>query len=250
MEDSEYLDVSEVEETEVLFMGLETQTSNSDSDVVGEVDPRDEVVSALEELDKSRKKNKQSNLIISQLEAQLLESQKVEKDVNLQLKQRIQEFEKLAKEITQFKRKLDEGSIKSKFENSSRILDDILSSQKPSNDKFGLGFVKEKKPENFPITNKKGGKKSYAEILKTPSKKEVNKKVGLIYHDENRNNMAPKIPNRYLHIFLGYCYSCNNFGHKALNCRTKRKESEYKKRPSSIKTKGNKIFFHYSNNMT
>ena len=80
------------------------------------------------------------------MEAQLLEAQKVEKDLNLQLKQRIQESEKLADEITQFKRKIDEGSIRSKFENNSRILDDILSSQKPSNDKSGLGFVKEKKP--------------------------------------------------------------------------------------------------------
>ena len=80
MEDSEDSDECE---TEVLFMGLDTQKSNSDSDVEGEVDLRAELVSALEELDKIKNKNKQSNLIISQLEAQLLESQKVEKDLNL-----------------------------------------------------------------------------------------------------------------------------------------------------------------------
>ena len=96
------------------------------------------------------------------MEDQLLDAKTVEKDLNLQLKRRIQEFEKLAEQIMQFKRELDEGSIKSKFENNSRILDDILRGQKPSNDKSGLGFVKEKKPKNFPITNKKGGKKSYA----------------------------------------------------------------------------------------
>ena len=33
MEDSEYFDGSEVEETEVLFMGLDTHASNSDSNV-------------------------------------------------------------------------------------------------------------------------------------------------------------------------------------------------------------------------
>ena len=71
----------------------------------------------------------------------------------------------------QFKRNIDKGSIKSKFENSSRILDDILSSQIPSGDRSGLGFVKEKKPEIFPITNQEGSKKSYVEILKTPAKK-------------------------------------------------------------------------------
>ena len=57
MEDSEYLDGSEVEETEVLFMGLDTQASNSDSDIEGEVYLRDKLISSLEELEKCRKKN-------------------------------------------------------------------------------------------------------------------------------------------------------------------------------------------------
>ena len=86
--------------------------------------------------------SKQSNVIISQLEAQLLDSKKVEEDLNILLKRRIQDSEKLAEEIIQFKRNLDEESIKSKFENSSRILDDILSNQIPSSDRSYLGFVK------------------------------------------------------------------------------------------------------------
>ena len=96
----------------------------------------------------------------------------------------------------QFKRNLDEGSIKSKFENSSRILDDIMSSQRPSSDRSGLGFVKEKKPNGFPVTNQERSKKSYDEVLKTPAKKEGSKKE--ISQDKNRNNRAPKRPNRYL----------------------------------------------------
>ena len=86
MEDNEDLDGSEVEETKVLFMGLDTQASNSDSDIEEEVDLRAELVSTLKELEKCRKKNKQSNLIISQLEAHLLEAKKVVEDLNLQLK--------------------------------------------------------------------------------------------------------------------------------------------------------------------
>ena len=65
MEDNEYSDGSEFEETEFLFMGIDTQASNSESDVEGEVDLRGELVSALEEIEKCRKKNRQSNLIIS-----------------------------------------------------------------------------------------------------------------------------------------------------------------------------------------
>ena len=72
-------------------MGLYTQASNSGSDIEGEVDLRVELVSTLEEFEKCRKRNRQSNLIISQLEAQLLDAKKVEKDLNLQLKRRIQE---------------------------------------------------------------------------------------------------------------------------------------------------------------
>ena len=55
VEDSEDLDESEAEETKVLFMGLDTQASNSDLDMEGEVDLRDELASTLEELEKCRK---------------------------------------------------------------------------------------------------------------------------------------------------------------------------------------------------
>ena len=98
-----------------------------------------------------------------------------------------------------------------------------------------MGFVKKKKTENFLVTNQKGRKKIYTEILKTPAKREVNKKAGLISQDKNKNNIAPKRPNRYLQIFLGHCFACNNFSNKALNWRTKRKVSEYKKKTSNNK---------------
>ena len=64
-------------------MGLDAQTSNSESDVEGEVDLRAKLVSTLEELEKSRKNNRQTNIIISQLEAQILDAKKVEEDLNL-----------------------------------------------------------------------------------------------------------------------------------------------------------------------
>ena len=62
MEDSEYVDTHEDEETEILFTGLDTQASNSDSDVEGEVDLRDELVSALEELEKCRRRKKEQTI--------------------------------------------------------------------------------------------------------------------------------------------------------------------------------------------
>ena len=58
MEDSEDSYGSEVEEIEVLFMGLDTEAANSDSDVEGELDLKVELVSSLEEFEKCRKKNR------------------------------------------------------------------------------------------------------------------------------------------------------------------------------------------------
>ena len=103
---------------------------------------------------------------------QFKEAKKSEEYLVVFLRKRIQDSEKLEKEITQLREGVDEKSIKSKFENNSRILDDILSSQRPSSDRSGLGFVKEKKSESSPLTNQRGSTKSYVEVLKKPVKKE------------------------------------------------------------------------------
>ena len=47
MEDSEDADTSEYEETEILFMGLDTQDSNGDLGEEGELELRDEIGSTL-----------------------------------------------------------------------------------------------------------------------------------------------------------------------------------------------------------
>ena len=185
-------------------------------------------MAVVDEIERSRKRNKilkekmskyqeETNQIIIDLRNQLQKAKKSEEDLVVFLRKRIQYFEKIKKEITQVREGVDEKTIKSKFQNSSRILDGILSSQRPSGDRPGLGFVKEKKLESFPVTNQEGSKKHYVEVLNTSAKKERSKKDDLISKDKNRNNLAPKRPNRYLQIFLGHYFSCNNFGYKALN---------------------------------
>ena len=71
----------------------------------------------------------------------------------------MQEYDRLEQDIMHLRKKLDEESIKSRYENSSRTLDGILSVQRPSSDKFGLGFDKEK-PRYSSCTNKDGNKRS------------------------------------------------------------------------------------------
>ena len=121
-------------------MGVDTQVQNGESDEEGEVDLKDELISALEELEKCRRKNKQSNHAIRELETQLLEAKRIEEDLNLQLNKGKQESERIKEEILQLRKKLNEKALKSKFEGNSKILDDILNRQKSSCDKYGLGY--------------------------------------------------------------------------------------------------------------
>ena len=105
--------------------------------------------------------------------------------------------------------------------NNSRILDDILSIQKPSGDKSGVGYAKVNKLEYSSFTKQGGNRIIYEDALKSPVKKEESKRYVPSFHDRYRTNEVSKRPmtNRYQNIFLGHCYSCNSFGHKAMKCR-------------------------------
>ena len=91
-------------------------------------------------------KNNETKRIIADLKNQFLVTEKDENNLEQQLKKRIQESERLEEEIMFLRKKLDEDSIKSKFEKRSNNLDEILSVQIPSSDKSGLGFDKQNKP--------------------------------------------------------------------------------------------------------
>jgi hypothetical protein len=60
--------------------------------------------------------------------------------LNKQLNEKQQDCKKLESEIVQLKRELEKGNNQSRFENNSKILNDILNSQISSNDKTRLGY--------------------------------------------------------------------------------------------------------------
>ena len=68
MEDNEDEDTSGDEETKILFVGIDTQAQNGKSYEEGIVDLKYELISSLEELEKCRRNNRQSNHVISELE--------------------------------------------------------------------------------------------------------------------------------------------------------------------------------------
>jgi hypothetical protein len=74
--------------------------------------------------------------------------------------------------------------------------------------------------------------KIYANILKGSTNNEIKNRKGNVDHQKpdsshkNNNNefrrvVPPRRPftNQYQNPFLGYCFSCNNFGHKAVDYR-------------------------------
>ena len=148
-------------------------------------------------------------------------------DLELQLKERIQDSERLEVEIILLRNKLDEESAQAKFENSSNILDDILNRQKTSSDKIGLGYDKGKKPECSSSTIQDGNKRSHASTLTHSIEKEESKKFARI-HNKKKTYMILRRPmlKRYQKIFLGHFYSCNSFGHKVLDCNAYQKHNQ------------------------
>jgi hypothetical protein len=109
-------------------------------------------------------------------------------------------------------------------------LDEILSSQRSPNNKTGLGYTQDS------TSTSQGSVKrpiSYADALKGSLRREDNKEKMIplkIVPHKHKSTFPTKVkndrkntitrrnpPNKYL--FIGYCYSCNNFGHKAVHCK-------------------------------
>jgi hypothetical protein len=135
---------------------------------------------------------------------------------------------------------------KKNMQNSSKVLDDIISSQKSYLDKSGHGYNQTEKGSSSKTTEKETNPKSYAETIKGDKK---------IYKEDYRDTPPPrrfKFKNqqqidrpqeedgfirappfirssttRYQTIFFGLCYACNNFGHKAVNCRANNRNNNY-----------------------
>ena len=118
-------------------------------------------------------------------------------------------------------------------------MNQIIDSQRPIHDKTGLGY--NKKNDELGSSSKigKGDKRSYVDIAKDncePSKENL-QKARTSRHEEDEwtereapvchnNDIKKQAPSRrqpmprYQNFVFGLCYAYNNYGHKAINCRT------------------------------
>jgi hypothetical protein len=127
---------------------------------------------------------------------------------------------------------------KKNMKNSSKVLDDIISSQKSHLDKSGLGYNQTEKRSSSKTIEQETNPKSYAETIKGDRKmyKEYYRETPPLRRFRFQNQQETDRPQeeagyirapsfrgsstlRYQTIFFGICYACNNFGHKAMNGR-------------------------------
>jgi hypothetical protein len=133
---------------------------------------------------------------------------------------------KLEAEVVDLRKKVEKSN---KFLNSSTILNEILDSQRSPNDKSGLGYNTEaidveastsKKHEVSPSLSKDGNNvasQPYTqgkECFKITRQERHQEAIFTPQGRETPSIWTPK--QRYENIFHGHCYSCNEYGHKAL----------------------------------
>ena len=132
-------------------------------------------------------------------------------------------------EVVDLRKKVEKSKI---FLNSSTILNEILDIQISPSDKIGLGYNKEathveastsKNHEVSPSLSKDGN--NVASQSSTQGKESFKRtKQGrhqeAIFTPQRRETPSRWTPKqRYENVFHGHCYSCNEYGHKALECR-------------------------------
>jgi hypothetical protein len=238
-------------------------------------------LSAIEVIRREKRKNKklQAELdkkedtqeleqMITNLKVQIEEDKRIEEALKEQLEGRDKIIENLEAEIVTLRKDLQ----KKNMQNNSKVLNDIINSQRPNHDKSGLGYNQTEKGSSSKTTKQETYPKSYAETIKgdrkvyrenyrdTPPPRrfifqnqqptEIDRsqeEEGFIRAPPFRISSTP----RYQTIFFGLCYACNNFGHKAVNCRANNRninnfeshtQKGYPRRPSETQRRSYNMF--------
>jgi hypothetical protein len=124
-----------------------------------------------------------------------------------------------------------------KFEKSSLALEEILNQQISLTDKIGIGYDNKQKHIEEEKSFKLPRKTEERPKSHTNGSKDSNRKVK--DHDKSRQDKQasqitpfqrrPFSP-RYQSFFRGYYFSCNNFGHKAIDCRAYTRNTQERNR--------------------
>jgi hypothetical protein len=225
-------------------------SDDNDEEVV--VDMEGELISALEEIDRLRIKNRKQKQLLIQFEkdskqpdedfallkVKLEEAKKIEDILKQQLSEKKASCEALEEEIVKTRNEMEKfkglyhqnlPSIK-----ASEGLTSILNQQRNSKLKAGLGYeegsssdhpsntesIKFVKSSNIDNSHSAETKKENQPPRRNERKSTTTEFVDQkdYRHERNRPPQRRQIFSRYKDFFYGYCFFCSNFGHKAINC--------------------------------
>jgi hypothetical protein len=254
-EDTDSDSSGEDKENDFVLMAKEDHdnksTGSDDNEEEAVVDLEGELISALEEIDRLRSKNRKLKQVLIQLEkdnkqpdedlallkVELEEAKKIEDILKQQLSEKKLRCEALEEEIVKTRKEMEKfkglyhqnlPSIK-----ASEELTSILNQQRNSKLKAGLGyeegsssdhpsntesikFVKSSNIDNsHSAETKKENQSSRWNERKNPRTEFVDQKV--YQHERNRPPQRRQTFSRYKNFFYGYCFFCSKFGHKAIN---------------------------------
>jgi hypothetical protein len=224
------------------------------------VDMEGELISALEEIDRLRIKNRKQRQLLIQFEkdnkepdedlvllkVELEEAKKIEEILKQQLLEKKARCEALEQEVVKTRKQMEKfqalynqnlSSIK-----ASEGLATILNQQRnpklktvlgyeegSSNGKPGneepIKFVKSTTIDNNnPAETKEDNQLPRSNKVKDARSKSVEQRSNMLttkqHHQSRRNQFAQRRQpfSRYKEFLYGYCFYCDNFGHKAVNC--------------------------------
>ena len=106
------------------------------------------------------------------LKVKLEEAKMIEETLRKQLEEKEKIQVELENEIVSLRGKLQSKDIKQNFDNSTKILDQIISSQRLVYDKSGLGYNQNNTKMGSSSTVRENDKRSYADIIRESVKKE------------------------------------------------------------------------------
>ena len=124
--------------------------------------------------------------------------------------------------MVELKKNVGQSEANEKFKIYSSVLDEILESQRSPFDKTGLGYGKTmKETEEGPSCSIVAP--SIPAQIKEEVRSEVKNKTDVAPRPQAkfRRELAPRYDqrNRYDDVFHGYCFSCNGYGHRDVDCR-------------------------------
>jgi hypothetical protein len=211
-----------------------------------ESEQEDENLEKLKHVENENSKLRNTNIILKgELSSCEEENYNLEKTIN-SLKEKLEDYEKLKGELDHTKGELLLTTEKlKKFKKNTEKLDEILSNQRSPNDKIGLGYndsletTKQEKEDGNDETNTPEQVEQQDRRLEF-RRNETSRRSSPImyerYHYEGKYRRIDHEPRwttpqrrsltpRYQNLFLVHCYTCGNFGHKAINCRINEKNN-------------------------